>query len=85
MAIDDRRDANEAEIIAELERQGWDVTRQDRWAGFDLLAVRGSRSRIIEVKNPRTRWKLTAREVAKQAAVESAGAEYEIVLYSSQI
>jgi hypothetical protein len=83
--ISQRRDENEPGIVARLQKLGYHVSKMDRLAGFDLLAVRGGRTRIIEIKNPRTHWKLTDREVATKKSIEERGGIYEVILYASEI
>jgi hypothetical protein len=75
----DRRDANEPEIVKELERLGFYVIKMARTCGFDLLAIGENDTYIIEVKNPDTYWKLTDAELELQSELEKRNAHYRIV------
>lgn len=83
--IAQRRDTNEPEIIARLQEMGYAVIQMDRLTGFDLLAIRRGRIRIIEVKNPLLRWKYTDNELRVRAIIEAAGGNYETIFYPGEL
>jgi Holliday junction resolvase len=75
----DRRDANEPEIVKELERLGFYVIRMARTCGFDLLAINSKGKYIIEVKNPDTYWKLTGKEYEVESNLRTMNIPYWVI------
>lgn len=76
---DNKRDANEREIIAVAKHAGAHVIQMDKNAGFDLLVVHPKGVFIVEVKNPDLKWKFTQAEEAQMRRVERAGQVYNVV------
>lgn len=83
--IAQKKDANQDEIIAAFQAIGYSVLSMDRLAGFDILAIKYNRVRIIEIKNPKRHWHLTPAEIKMKAFVENAGGRYEIILYPHEV
>ena len=82
----DKRDANEAEIIAEFRKHGALVIQMPRSAGYDLQVHFGGFSLPpIEVKNPKSKWKLTESEAALIAECDRRGIEYTIIQYAEAV
>lgn len=78
--IAQRRDNNEAEIIAHAKRLGCAVISMDKSAGFDLLVIGpDGRPHIVEVKNPAAKWKIEPAEQKRREQVEAVGGKYHIV------
>lgn len=75
----ERRDHNEAEIIAALREVGCIVWQCGGLMGYDLLVCHRTGNYFIEVKMPDRRDKLTPNERAKKALIESVGGKYHIV------
>ena len=77
--VNNKRDANEREIITVAKHAGAHVIQMDKNAGFDLLVVHPKGVFIVEVKNPDLKWKFTQAEEAQMRRVERAGQEYHVV------
>jgi Holliday junction resolvase-like predicted endonuclease len=77
--IEQKRDANEREIITVARHAGAHVIQMDKSAGFDLLVVHRSGVHIVEVKNPERKWKLTPAEEAQARRVDRTGQTYNVV------
>lgn len=77
--MNDKRDANEAELVSFWKRCGCIWIPQDRRAGFDGLLVAWSGIYIVEVKNPAGKNRLTEAEKRCKAEIESTGQAYNII------
>lgn len=83
---DDKRDANEPEIIEKFREYHALVVQMPRSAGYDLQVHFGGFSLPpIEVKNPNTYWKLTDAEVAFKAECEKRGIEYIVIVHPAEV
>lgn len=74
-----KRDNNEPIITATAEAVGYWPQLMDKSAGFDLLAHGPAGSFVVEIKNPKRKWKLTANEKRVKKQIEAAGGKYHIV------
>jgi hypothetical protein len=77
--LNQRRDANEALIVAAMKKCGAYVGKMDKNAGFDLLVSSPRGVHIVEVKDPKQGWALTKNEAAVKREIELAGGAYYIV------
>lgn len=85
-SYDDRRDANESEIIEAFRGYHGLVIQMPRTAGYDLQVHFGGFSLPpVEVKNPKTHWKFTEAEMKFRAECERRGIEYIVVFYPSEV
>jgi hypothetical protein len=74
-----RRDNNEALIIAFWRRVGCIWIPMVPGQGFDGLLIARSGTYLVEIKNPETSWSLTPAELELSRRVESIGGEYHII------
>ena len=82
----DKRDANEAEIIAKFREYHALVIQMPRSAGYDLQVHFGGFSLPpIEVKNPNSRWKFTEGEAVLKAECEKRGIEYIVIMHPAEV
>lgn len=82
----DKRDKNEAEMIAKFREYHALVIQMPRSAGYDLQVHFGGFSLPpIEVKNPETYWKFTEAEESMRAECEKCGIEYIVLTYVEKI
>jgi hypothetical protein len=78
----DKRDRNEAAIVARYRALGCRVVPQGRGAGFDLLVLwPGGFMQLVEVKNPDTRWQYTESETDLLVWCAENGGHYVTVCY----
>ena len=83
---DDKRDGNEAEIIAKFREYHALVIQMPRSAGYDLQVHFGGFSLPpIEVKNPEYKWTLTADEEKFKAECDKRGIEYIVILHPAEV
>jgi hypothetical protein len=74
-----KRDANEAEIVAFWRQVGCIWIPMKPGQGFDGLLIDRSGMYIVEIKNPEVSWHLTDDESCLSRAVEELWGEYHIV------
>ena len=79
MTIDDKRDANEAELVKLWTDLGAVWVKQDRFAGFDGLLLYQGRAYVVEIKNPRRKWHYTDREMARMIDFGKVGIQYHTI------
>lgn len=80
-----RRDANEAEIIAVLTFAGCYCIQMDKSAGFDLLVIKDDDMYVMEIKAPGKESDLTASERARlEGIVMIGGGNYWVVSSAEQ-
>ena len=75
----DRRDANEALIVAYWRQAGCIWIPMHPGQGFDGLLIDFSGLYIVEIKNPKTASHLTKCERALQDAIQEIGGAYNVV------
>lgn len=75
----DRRDANEAELVAFWRQMGCVWIPMHPGQGFDGLLVDRSGLYIVEIKNPKTGVHLTKCERDLRDAVENIGGTYYVI------
>jgi uncharacterized protein with PhoU and TrkA domain len=74
----DRRDTNQAEIVAAAEKIGAACVQQSRTAGFDILVLYRGKLHVVEIKNGK-RWALTPNESKMLDECIRQGVEYNII------
>ena len=82
----DKRDKNEAEIVAKFREFHALVIQMPRSAGYDLQIHFGGFSLPpVEVKNPATYWKLTEAEKKLKAECEKRGIRYIVITHPDEV
>ena len=74
-----KRDDNEKEIVEFLRACGARVQFMDKDAGFDLLVTYQGKHLVVEVKNPKRKWKLTDAEQETKRQIQHADGVYYIL------
>lgn len=78
MFVSGKRDSNEGNITAILDRYGVPYCQMPPSAGFDLLVI-VSPVEFWEVKNPAVKWSLTRAEQERKSYCKAHGIPYRII------
>ncbi|WP_224364202.1 hypothetical protein [Hyalangium versicolor] len=74
-----QRDGNEPAIVRALQLAGWTVVKVNAPGVMDLLCIRRGELRVLEVKNPRGKNRLTRAQEELLARLRAAGLEVPVV------
>ena len=74
-----RRDKNEAEIVAFWRQMGCIWIPMVPGQGFDGLLIDRSGMYLVEIKNPEASWSLTPAELELSRRVEDISGEYHVI------